>query len=357
MCGKFSVDSINIRAETTSIPSTSEQNDTNFESFESRTCKNESGRRTAFDNGSASSSASSDPFHTDISDDEYFPSGLESANDESDSDDHNRIDEEFTHSTSKPEEKSKSKPRIAQEFDFNSYVGIIKKWKPHVGVGNRIRCEICFKYQDTVRMYGVSRRNAQITTAEGTGNRTDVLKAHLITPYHLACMKRHAREQSKDQRRENGDVDIGGSSAHTTLERMVSALNAEKSDTISRFMMATYTDAKVLTSSAFSWPARIFTSEYARNYHINDRSGNREKMRKTNLQYMNPMAHSDFLECIVDVDRHVVSEKLASCLAMSLRADGSIDRTNIDKIYLLARIINVSGDMETLFLGIGEQWH
>lgn len=133
------------------------------------------------------------------------------------------------------------------------------------------------------------------------------------------------------------------------------SLNAEKANTISRYMMSIYTDAKILTSSAFSWPARIFTNEYARKYDVSAPQHNQQIMLQTNLQYMSPMTHSDFLQCIVEVDRNIVAQKLESCLALSVRADGSIDRTHIDKIYVLAQTINAAGDRETLFLGIGKE--
>lgn len=285
-----------------------------------------------------SESESEDSYMTDTDPDEH---------------DNTEIDYETVETVeSKAETKSKikTKRKSMQDFDFNKYIGIIKKWKPKSGVGNMVRCEVCFKYQDIVKMYGISRKKAQVTNEEGTKNRTNVLKAHLLTPYHNACMRKRALELER-----GSGSNIANVNGHTPLEKMVSTLNAEKSNTISRYIMAIYTDAKILTSSAFSWPARTFTSEYARKYNINDPHGNQEAMNQTNLQYINPVSYSEFLECIVEADRNVVAQKLEACLAMSLRVDGSIDRTNIDKIYMLAQIINAVGDSETLFLGIGER--
>lgn len=252
--------------------------------------------------------------------------------------------------TKKSKQKNEQKKKASQSFDFNKYVGIIKKWKSPTGIGNRIRCEMCFKYRDTVHMYAISRKNAQITKEEGTGNRTDVLEAHLITPYHIACMERHTQELAHGA---NIGTDIDDD--HVLFEKQLTASNSEKADKISRYMMAIYTDAKLLSPSAYSWPARIFSNEYSRNYSIINPQENQEAMHKINLQYMSPAANSDFLKCIVEVDRNVVAQKLESCLAVSLRVDGSIDRTNIDKIYVLAQTINAAGDKEMLFLGIGEQ--
>lgn len=77
--------------------------------------------------------------------------------------------------------------------------------------------------------------------------------------------------------------------------------------------------------------------------------------KKISLEYVNPRSHAEILECIVDSNDKVVENKIRDCLALSLRCDGSVDRTNIDKIYVLARIANKHGDLETVFIGVGEK--
>lgn len=333
-------------SESSSNPSTGSQHISRIPRL--RACRNATKHCIPLD--SPSSVTSTDPFDTDgSSDKEYIPSeaeGIGFLNLEADQIGLSGADEPQPQAVA--QSHSKRKKKMVQEFDFNKYIGIIKKFKPRSGVGNKVRCEICMKYKDILKMYGISQRNAQITSEEGTGNRTDVLESHLLTPYHIACMKKHIRESERG-------VDIDHEDAPTTLEKMVLSLNAEKANTISRYMMSIYTDAKILTSSAFSWPARIFTNEYARKYDFGAPQHNQENMLQTNLQYMNPVTHLEFLQCIVEVDRNVVTQKLDSCRALSVRADGSIDRTHIDKIYVLAQTINADGDRETLFLGIGEK--
>lgn len=82
----------------------------------------------------------------------------------------------------------------------------------------------------------------------------------------------------------------------------------------------------------------MFAAEYGLLYNINDPAKNERAIRELNLQYLNPMAHADFLECIVNVETTLVAEKIDECLSLSLRADGSVDRTSIDKIYVLINI-------------------
>ena len=55
------------------------------------------------------------------------------------------------------------------------------------------------------------------------------------------------------------------------------------------------------------------------------------------LQYLSPNAHSEFLKCIVKSNRNSLASKMSDALAISLRCDGLVDRTQIDKIHLMAR--------------------
>lgn len=89
--------------------------------------------------------------------------------------------------------------------------------------------------------------------------------------------------------------------------------------------------------------------------NINDPDKNEQALRNLNLQYLNPSSHSEIMECIVNVECGLVARKIEDCLSISLRADGSVDRTSIDKIYVLAKTINKAGKLETIFLGVGEQ--
>lgn len=54
-------------------------------------------------------------------------------------------------------------------------------------------------------------------------------------------------------------------------------------------------------------------------------------------------------------DKENLERKLKTALASSLWVDGSVDRVQIDKIYVLLKIINADGEPELIFLGIGEQ--
>ena len=72
------------------------------------------------------------------------------------------------------------------------------------------------------------------------------------------------------------------------------------------------------------------------------------------LQYLSPNAHSEFLKCIVKSDRNSLASKMSDALAISIRCDGSVDRTQVDKIYLMAKAITKDGRENDIFLGAGE---
>lgn len=54
-----------------------------------------------------------------------------------------------------------------------------------------------------------------------------------------------------------------------------------------------------------------------------------------NLQYVNPPGHLNLMTAIVRSHRSELFRKIDECLAISLRIDGSIDFTHVDKIYVL----------------------
>jgi hypothetical protein len=74
------------------------------------------------------------------------------------------------------------------------------------------------------------------------------------------------------------------------------------------------------------------------------------------LQYLTPAMHHDLLECIVKVSRTDFAKSLLSdeYLAFSLRCDGSVDRTQVDKIFVLCKAIKSNAQEELLYLGCAE---
>jgi len=72
------------------------------------------------------------------------------------------------------------------------------------------------------------------------------------------------------------------------------------------------------------------------------------------LQYVTHTNYRDFSNCIVQVDIINLKNKLKTCLAISLRCDGSVDRTLIGNIHVLAKVIMENREDELIFIGFEE---
>lgn len=136
---------------------------------------------------------------------------------------------------------------------------------------------------------------------------------------------------------------------------MICKANEKRANLIGNLALSVFNDAKRLTLAAWNWPSRIISSQLGNMFDFNNANTTMESAKKISLEYVNPRSHAEILECIVDSNKKVVENKIRDCLALSLRCDGSVDRTNIGKIYVLARIVNKQGDLETVFIGVGEK--
>lgn len=133
----------------------------------------------------------------------------------------------------------------------------------------------------------------------------------------------------------------------------ISILNSEKqlADYVGKLLIQVFVDAKLLTVAAYNWPPRYVANEVSQRYC------SQQDINTNNipLQYVSPVAHLDLMSSIVSGDCSNMKNKLSSCLAISLRMDGSIDQKQKDKIYVLASITNTDGGSENIFLGMDEQ--
>lgn len=63
------------------------------------------------------------------------------------------------------------------------------------------------------------------------------------------------------------------------------------------------------------------------------------KSQKFNSDYLTPHNHAIFIDAIVQSDLSQVKSSLRQALAVSLRIDGSVDRTGLHKIYVMAHVV------------------
>ena len=137
----------------------------------------------------------------------------------------------------------------------------------------------------------------------------------------------------------------------TPIGRALSVADAQLAAKVGSLFLHVYHGAKRLTLSANSFPSRVVVSQMSSSFSVDGWNANDISH---DLQYLSPNAHRDFLECIVKSDRNSLASTMSNSLAISLRCDGSVDRTQIDKIFLMAKAISKDGEKHETFLGAAE---
>lgn len=69
------------------------------------------------------------------------------------------------------------------------------------------------------------------------------------------------------------------------------------------------------------------------------------------LTFCNPLHHADLLDSIVGSDLENLKSRIQNALAISLRIDGSVDRTQKHNVYVMAHIIGRNTSNNTIFIG------
>lgn len=212
-----------------------------------------------------------------------------------------------------------------------------------------VRCETCIAQPKVVRMFTTNPKLPPITRPEGTEKRGDVIRRHQQSLYHKEAVKaeKFASKRGLPDRIDETDA--------PPLFQFISKGKQALANRIGAFAITIYNDAKRLTLSAFSWPSREVSNQIGQAFDVNNPEQNAADVEKINLQYLNPTAHREIPECITEVESDVVRNKIENCISLSLRVDGSVDRCNLDKIYTIAKIVNVDGELENIFVGVGIQ--
>ena len=139
----------------------------------------------------------------------------------------------------------------------------------------------------------------------------------------------------------------------TPIGYHISAANEELANKMGKLMLHVYNDAKKLTLSAYSWPSRIVTSEIASCFSFNQKENT--SGFKMGFQYISPAHHRQLLKIIVSSHKEqLASGGVTNALASSLRCDGSVDRTQVDKIFVMLKLISNAAEEELVFVGARE---
>lgn len=203
-----------------------------------------------------------------------------------------------------------------------------------------VRCKVCLALPNIVKLNSSNRKVAPITTSAGTRNRRDCIEDHFLSRFHKACKMA---------------INVPTNApTPSSIDIHINKANSKMISHVSKLMFDIYVDAKKLTNSAYSWKSRYVAAEAGRLFQY-------ENPRATtippdlNLQYVNPPTHAQLLSTIVNSDKEHFKDKLKTAVASSIRIDGSVDRVQIDKIYIMLKILKADCESELLLLGIGEQ--
>ena len=147
------------------------------------------------------------------------------------------------------------------------------------------------------------------------------MENHNQTDYHKAALK-----SSKLQALPHEKI-----YEKTPMGIMISNVNEKLANKMGTLMLQVYNDAKKLTLSAYSWPSRVVAAQVASEFIFN----NEQYEVKLDLQYISPAYHRELLQVIVDSHRQTLGNTIKEALASSLHCDGSVDRTQVDKIFAM----------------------
>lgn len=221
----------------------------------------------------------------------------------------------------------------------------------HTNVGGRhfVLCIPCSLYPDIVKFFTTckNKKLPAITQEPGTRYRVETVSEHFKTGYHEQAVKKH--------RLSTLTLPDKLHVSSSEIVKSISKQNEELANKIGKLLLHVYCDAKKLTLSAWSFPVRVFVGHLGNNFSFNAEESITKKIENFNFQYITPASHLELLKNIVNTHRNAFLKNLLdNSLAISLRCDGSVDRTQLDKIYVMAKCVTKDGDAKTFFLGAAE---
>lgn len=225
----------------------------------------------------------------------------------------------------------------AKEFkEFIEVFHVMEKTKRE----KYIRCKLCISMPNIVKIHSTNRKPPPMTTIAGCRYRKRYISEHFKTTYHDACKMA---------------IDIPAATAtKNTIDYHFDKFDDNLISHVTKLLFEIYVDAKKLTSSAYSWPARFVGSEAGRTFNHNDVNAP-TIAPDLNLQYVNCPSYPELLTIIVESDKRQFQQKIENSIAVSIRVDGSVDRSQIDKIYIMLVLISADGSKDLNFIGISEQ--
>jgi len=208
----------------------------------------------------------------------------------------------------------------------------------------KVRCKICFRYPQVVLMHCKQKNHLPPICSElGTVPRSHILANHLESNEHKVYISANNLAQLSAS-----EIDKSA-----PINKLISKQNNKVAHRIGQFMCTIFNDAKRGTLSAWSWPSREVVELKRQRLDLSKNVPILETY-EGDLQYVSPSSYREIMNCIVEADIINLKNKLKKCLAISLRCDGSVDRTQIDNIHVLAKVVTEKGNVELIFIGFEE---
>ena len=136
------------------------------------------------------------------------------------------------------------------------------------------------------------------------------------------------------------------------LVTLLSSQHQKLANKIGSLIYHVYNDAKCLISSELSWPSRVVAAKLAHEFDSNQ-PFQPYTPSDFDLQYIRPPVVQDLLRTIVSSDLPKVKKESHSSIAVSLRFDASMDKTQKHHQYMPLSVVDENGKQDLKFIGIG----
>jgi hypothetical protein len=221
---------------------------------------------------------------------------------------------------------------------------------------NVIKCLTCEEFESEAKKFSA---NGTIPIASGitvhTKERLMRVVNHLSSASHNAAVEISIKSsQWKSQ-----------SSKHPWVN-CLQRHRAEVIDTLLKMAIDVYNDSLIETPTAHSWPARSLAQDHAlqlSKYFVNHgwdapfiSFGSSDLSSSINYHYRDPNTYREMLSVIAKLEMEKVGMELRDCLSFSIQIDGSVDRSQRDCKFVVARFMknDASVHLKSVFLGVVE---
>ena len=249
---------------------------------------------------------------------------------------------------------------------YRGYPLNIKKIQDKVGkealsvysnkIGSRKRllakCSICSKFEEDAKKKS---RHGTVYLAHGVRcDSEEKLKRivdHLYSKMHKAAVDaKNCKELWDNQSQNHPWVRVLQKQEQVTVESLI------------KLAIDVYNDSKLLTPSAWSWPARSLATAHAEKQISSLKENGLEspfipfEPSPTDLHYKDPVRYKEMLTIIAELENMKLKNELQEAIKFSTQIDGSVDTMQHDNKFLFVKynIPKEPLEVRTKFVAVGD---